>query len=257
MTHVEIVVELGQTHGGSLERALQLIERVKRAGADTAKFQDHRGHAGPRRAYWARTALTTPGYRCLRERCDDVGLRFLVSPFTVQAVDELNGIVDRWKVGSAQVMDPMVCSAIASRPELPILASDGLCTAKEQSAFQERFPHAEWLRCTSVYPTPPECVSLPDEHYAGISDHSGTIWPSLAAVARGARVIEVHVCDKATDLGPDWASSLDWSELAQLVQGIRFLERVGTVDVHELPIWQAQREKYGLPSEDSTKRRVR
>ena len=32
--------------------------------------------------------------------------------------------------------------------------------------------------------------------YVGLSDHTGTIYPSLMAIAKGASLIEVHVGDK-------------------------------------------------------------
>ena len=57
----------------------------------------------------------------------------------------------------------------------------------------------------------------------GLSDHSGTIFASLAAVALGARVLEVHVTLSREAFGPDVASSVTTSELAQLTEGARFV----------------------------------
>ena len=56
----------------------------------------------------------------------------------------------------------------------------------------------------------------------GLSDHSGTIFPSLAASALGAELIEVHVTFDQRMFGPDSSSSLTIDELAQLVDGVRF-----------------------------------
>jgi N,N'-diacetyllegionaminate synthase len=89
------------------------------------------------------------------------------------------------------------------------------------------------LQCTSAYPTAPEEMGLNlvaelHERYgcaAGLSDHSGTIFPSLAATALGARVIEVHVALSRHMFGPDTPASVTVEELGELVRGVRMLDR--------------------------------
>jgi N-acetylneuraminate synthase len=58
---------------------------------------------------------------------------------------------------------------------------------------------------------------------AGLSDHSGTIFPSLAAVALGARVVEVHVTLSREMFGPDVQASVTTAELRSLVDGVRMI----------------------------------
>jgi N-acetylneuraminate synthase len=58
----------------------------------------------------------------------------------------------------------------------------------------------------------------------GLSDHSGTIYPSLAAATLGAQIIEVHVTLSRDMFGPDVAASVTTSELHQLVDGVRYIE---------------------------------
>jgi N-acetylneuraminate synthase len=58
-----------------------------------------------------------------------------------------------------------------------------------------------------------------------LSDHSGTIYPGIAAVALGAVALEVHLTFSRAMFGPDSPVSLEPGELADLVQGVRFLER--------------------------------
>ena len=89
------------------------------------------------------------------------------------------------------------------------------------------------LQCTSAYPCPPEQVGLNliplfQSRYGcavGLSDHSGTIYPGLAAATLGAEVLEVHVTLSREMFGPDVTSSVTTAELRQLVEGVRFLER--------------------------------
>ena len=91
------------------------------------------------------------------------------------------------------------------------------------------------LQCTSAYPCPPEKIGLnllPSfrERYGcavGLSDHSGTIFPGLAAVASaGIEVLEIHVTFSRAMFGPDVPASVTFEELRRLVDGIRFIERM-------------------------------
>ena len=58
----------------------------------------------------------------------------------------------------------------------------------------------------------------------GLSDHSPGIYASLAAVARGASVIEKHFTSDKSLPGPDHKASLEPDELTDLVKGIRAIE---------------------------------
>jgi N-acetylneuraminate synthase len=88
-------------------------------------------------------------------------------------------------------------------------------------------------QCTTAYPCPPEKLGLNvltelRDRYGcpvGLSDHSGTIYPSLAAVTLSANMIEVHVVLSRECFGPDLPASVTTAELRQLVEGVRFLER--------------------------------
>lgn len=89
------------------------------------------------------------------------------------------------------------------------------------------------LHCVTEYPAPPAAVNLRamDTMAAafglpvGYSDHTLGIEISLAAVARGAAVIEKHFTLDRSLPGPDHAASLEPAELGQLVSGIRNVER--------------------------------
>jgi N-acetylneuraminate synthase len=90
------------------------------------------------------------------------------------------------------------------------------------------------LQCTSAYPCPPEQVGLNvleelRQRYrcaVGLSDHSGTIYAGLAAATLGVEVLEVHVTFSRETFGPDVPASITTAELRQLVEGIRFIERM-------------------------------
>jgi N-acetylneuraminate synthase len=60
--------------------------------------------------------------------------------------------------------------------------------------------------------------------YIGLSDHSGTVYPGLAAATLGVEIIEVHIALSREAFGPDVVASLVPEQLAQLVEGVRFIE---------------------------------
>jgi N-acetylneuraminate synthase len=88
------------------------------------------------------------------------------------------------------------------------------------------------LHCTSAYPTDPKDSNLRAmdtlaERFGlpvGLSDHTPGIAVPIAAVARGARVIEKHFTLDRSLPGPDHAASLEPGELRDMISGIRTVE---------------------------------
>ena len=60
----------------------------------------------------------------------------------------------------------------------------------------------------------------------GLSDHSGTIFPGLAAATLGAELLELHVTFSKECFGPDVVASVTAPELQTLVEGVRFIEKM-------------------------------
>ncbi|WP_114418138.1 N-acetylneuraminate synthase [Marinospirillum perlucidum] len=93
------------------------------------------------------------------------------------------------------------------------------------------------LHCTSCYPTPLDQVNLKAmdtlatafQLPVGYSDHTQGLLVSVAAVARGAKVIEKHFTLDRELAGPDHKASLEPDELKELVQQVRSVEQlIGT-----------------------------
>ncbi|MGH9190231.1 MAG: N-acetylneuraminate synthase family protein [Acidimicrobiales bacterium] len=250
--HVVVVGEVGQAHDGSLGTAHAFIDAIADAGADAVKFQTHIAAAESRRDepwrvrfsyeddtrydYWRRMELTPDAWAGLRRHAEDRGLAFLSSPFSLEAVDLLAAVgVAAWKIASGEVANPLLLDALARTGERVILSS-GMSGWAELDWAVERLrgngsgPLAV-LQCTSAYPAGPEQLGLNvlgeiQQRYgcaAGLSDHSGTIFPALAAVALGGRVIEVHVSLSRQMFGPDVAASITTGELSTLVAGVRYV----------------------------------
>jgi N,N'-diacetyllegionaminate synthase len=249
-----IIGEVAQTHDGSLGMAHALIDAIAVAGADAVKFQTHIAAAestpdepwrvkfsqqdATRYDYWKRMEFTEEQWRGLKKHADDRGLVFLSSPFSVEAVELLTRVgTTAWKIASGEVSNLPLFDRILVT-QLPIILSTGMSSLEEiDSAVAQVKAHASplaVLQCTSFYPCPPEKVGLNlipffRERYqcaVGLSDHSGTIYPGLAAAAIGAEVLEVHVTLSRDMFGPDVPVSLTPAELRQLVDGIRFIENM-------------------------------
>jgi len=247
------------------------IDAIASAGADAVKFQCHIASAEShpdepwrvepkwmqdlsRFDYWHRMEFKPHEWAGLREHAENADLEFIVSPFSLEAVSLLMETgLDAWKVASGELTSDALIDAIMAT-ELPVLVSTGMSPWSEIDKAEralDAYPHA-LLQCTSMYPTPPERVGVEmitkfHTKYAcpaGLSDHSGTIWPGLVAAAHGAEVLEVHVVMDRRINGFDSSSSITPDELALLIKGIRFVERMDRVDKDNLGGLERMRELF-------------
>jgi len=246
-----IVGEVAQAHDGSLGMAHAFIEAIADAGAGAVKFQTHIAAAEStpsepwrvrfskqdesRYEYWKRMEFTEAQWHELNRHAAQRGLLFLSSPFSIEAVELLERVgVGAWKVASGEVSNTPLFERMAATG-VPILLSTGMSPLAEIDAAVKQvksynLPLAV-LQCTSSYPCPPEKVGLNlipffRERYGcgiGLSDHSGTIYPGLAAAAMGIDLLEVHVTLSREMFGPDVPVSVTTGELRQLVEGVRFI----------------------------------
>jgi N,N'-diacetyllegionaminate synthase len=251
-----IVGEVGQAHDGSLGMAHSYIDAIANAGGDAVKFQTHIAAAestpdepwrvkfseqdAARYDYWKRMEFTEEQWHGLKKHAVERGLKFLSSPFSVEAVDLLAKVgVAAWKVASGEINNTPIFESMAAT-KLPILLSTGMSPLNEIDEAVERAKARGLaltvLQCTSLYPCPPEKIGLNlipffRERYGcdvGLSDHSGKIYPGLAAATLGIDVLEVHVTLSREMFGPDVPVSVTTDELRRLVEGIRYIEKMKT-----------------------------
>lgn len=248
---VLVIAEVAQAHDGSLGTAHAFIDAAAAAGADVVKFQTHIASAestphepwrvkfsrqdATRYDYWKRMEFTEEQWVGLRSHALKAGLDFMSSAFSTEAFEMLQRVgVGGWKVASGEVRNAALLERMAAT-HLPVYLSTGMspmAEIDEAVSLLRRFDlDFTVLQCTSMYPTPPEKLGLNllPEFKArwgcrvGLSDHSGTIWPSLAAVALGADVVEVHLTLSRHAFGPDVPASVTPEELKRLVEGVRYL----------------------------------
>jgi len=253
MGKVLIIAEVGQAHEGSLGIAHSYIDAAAEAGVDVVKFQTHIAEAESsafepfrvnfsyedqsRFDYWKRMEFTPSQWQGLKEHCDSAGVEFMSSPFSCSAVELLERLgVARYKIGSGETRNFLMLERIAETGK-PIILSSGMSsyTDLDRAANFLRDQGADYsiLQCTTKYPTEPEDIGLNiisdlRDRYgckAGFSDHSGTIYPAIAATALGAEIIEAHIVFDRRVFGPDSTSSLTVNDFSDLVRGVRFIER--------------------------------
>jgi N-acetylneuraminate synthase len=246
------VAEVAQTHDGSLGAAHAFVDAAAAAGADAIKFQTHLAAAestprepwrvpfsrqdASRYDYWRRMEFTPEQWRGLAEHAREQGLLFLSSPFSLEAVALLDELGMRaWKFASGEITNiPLIDAVVATGR--PVILSSGMSTWTELDRavglVQGAGCDLTVLQCTTAYPCPPEQTGLNvlgelRERYGcrvGLSDHSATIYPGLAAVTLGAQMLEVHLTLSRHMFGPDVPASLTVEQLTDLVDGVRFIE---------------------------------
>ena len=247
-----IIAEIGQAHDGSLGMAHAYIDLAKKVGADAVKFQTHipsaessskdvfRVNIFPqdktRFDYWRRTQFEEEQWAGLSRHANDCGLVFLSSPFSFEAIDLLQKLdVSAWKVASGEINNIPALRYMAATKK-PILLSSGMSSWEDLDEATKLLNSCKsnygLFQCTSSYPCPLEDVGINvieemQKKYkvpVGLSDHSGSIIPSLTAVARGASMVEAHLVFSKDCFGPDIDASLTGDQFQMMVEGIRDVE---------------------------------
>lgn len=252
-----VIAEMSANHGGSLERAIDIVRKAKDAGADCIKLQTYTADTmtlDSKKPYFQIIEGTWKGYslyklyeeahtpwawhRQLFEEAKKVGIDFLSTPFDKTSVDFLEKLgVEAYKVASFELTDIELLKYIASKNK-PIIMSTGMSTIEEikeaVEAIYEYHDKLVLLKCTSAYPANKKdmnirtMVDLKDMFgcLVGLSDHSLSHLPVITAISAGAKVIEKHFCISREIDTPDSSFSLEPQELKEMVDIIRDTEAV-------------------------------
>lgn len=123
MPHTIIIAEAGVNHNGSLDRAKRMVDVAKAAGADYVKFQTgtlekiisvyaqqaeyQKNNTGVKESQLdmvRKISLANSDYALLRTYCDQVGIKFMSTPFDLESIDLLADIgMDYMKVPSGEI----------------------------------------------------------------------------------------------------------------------------------------------------------
>lgn len=232
------------------------------AGARKAAYQEATTGADENQLQMLRRLeLREADWRALAAKCREVGIAFMSTAFDFDSLRFLTGFdMPAMKIPSGDLTAaPLVLET--ARTGRPIILSTGMATLEEiretlgviafgltrkeeptGERFRAAFDSSEGraalertvtlLHCVTAYPAPVDSVNLRAMVAmrsefglpVGYSDHTLGTAVALAAVARGAVVIEKHFTLDRQLPGPDHRASLEPAELARLVHEIREVE---------------------------------
>jgi len=248
-----IIAEIGANHNGDMDLARKMIASAKELGCDCVKFQSFDTDLFAREVYNQGEFLddgrdvesdlkrAVQAYSVsaaelaeLSAYCAVIGIDFASSVFEPRQAEEL-ALLDPVfiKVASMDVNNDYLLRAVAKTGK-PILLSTGMASMEEiahaiETLEAESVEDLALLHCVSVYPPEDDIINLNNMEMlasafgypVGFSDHTkGTAVP-LAAVAKGACIIEKHFTLDHSMEGWDHAMSSDPAEMGSLVSDAR------------------------------------
>ena len=254
------IADIAANHDGDLCRAKDLIYKAAEAGADAAKFQHFQantivsdkgfknlGANASHQANWKDSVFDV--YQAasvdlswteeLKKTCEDAGIPFFTTPYSLELADYINDYVPAYKIGSGDITWLEMIERVASKNK-PYFIATGASTADEvHKAITTALavnPQLALMQCNTNYTASLENFkyiqlnvlktyrAMYPEIILGLSDHTPGHATVLGAVALGARVIEKHFTDDVNRVGPDHCFSMDPRTWKDMVDRTRELE---------------------------------
>lgn len=272
---VYFIAEMSGNHGGSLDKAMEIVRAAAESGADCLKLQTYTADTitidfdGPefqtnkgglwegRTLYDLYDEAHTPWewQAEIKNECERLGMDFLSSVFDLSSVDFLESIgCEAYKIASPELVDTPLIRYTASKGK-PMVISCGMGTEEEiadavTACHEAGNYQIVLLKCTSEYPAVYADMNIRTmidmrERFGckvGLSDHSMGYAVDVAAAVLGASVIEKHFCISRDDETVDSAFSMEREEFADMVQAVRNAKAaLGTVTYE-----RTEREAQGL-----------
>jgi N-acetylneuraminate synthase len=259
-TPTYFIADIAANHEGDLDRALSLIEQAKAAGADCAKFQH----------FTAKTIVSDKGFgamtnnlshqssweksvsevydqyhtheewdEALYEKCLEVGIDFLTTPYNTEVVNRMNKYMPAYKIGSGDITNIDILTSTASTGKPIFLASGASSLEDVQKAVTiclAQNPNICLMQCNTNYTASLENFAYVNlnvlKSFAmmypgmplGFSDHTPGHSAVLGAITLGARVVEKHFTDDNARIGPDHKFALNPTTWNAMVTASRELE---------------------------------
>lgn len=252
-SEVFVIAEIGSNHNNDLSVAKEMIEAASSCGANAVKFQtfkasQHYSKYTPKinidsydnvDVYELIESLeiNREWHLELQQCANECGVEFFSSPCDREAVDLLKDInAVAYKVSSFDLLDLDLIGYIA-KSDKPVILSTGLAKFSEiERAIEVCYDYDNkdvvLLQCTSMYPAPARLSNLNAIEtlrrsfgvLAGYSDHTVGDHVALAAVVKGACVIEKHFTLDQNMPGPDHRFSIEPNDFSIMISKIRDIE---------------------------------
>ena len=250
--NVYFIAEIGSNFDGSLKRAKELIKLAKDCGSQAVKFQNYtaaslvsdkgfksqeKAKNSTHQANWKHSVFETYDKASLNSEwmaelansAKENEIDFLTSPYSIDLLDKVHIYCDSLKIGSGDITYHEIIRHAAStlnevtqvmsmkeikNKEIVLMQCN---TSYKGEAKEDKYQNINVLRTyKDLFPN----VTL------GLSCHSPSNIPVIAAVTLGAKVIEKHFTDDCSREGPDHKFALDPKRWVKMIDEIRSLERV-------------------------------
>jgi len=250
-----VVAEMSGNHNQSIEKALEIVEKVAVSGVHAIKLQTYTAdtltidkkdgdfYLDNNNSLWHGMSMYelyqlahTPWdwHQQIFDRCKELDLLCFSSPFDDTAVDFLETLnCPCYKIGSTENTDYALLKKVAKTGK-PVIISTGMATVEELGKIVSVVKESGCkdlilLKCTAAYPaSPTEANLLTIQHmkdmlgcHVGLSDHTLGMGVAVASVALGAVMVEKHFTISRQDGGVDSAFSMEPDEFTQMVDEIK------------------------------------
>ena len=254
------IADIGANHDGSLKRAKKLIKLAKQSGADAAKFQHFTAESivsddgfkklkgiKTHQNKWKKSvysvyqaaSVNKQWTKVLKKYCDQIGIEFMTSPYSLKIVDEISSYVKAIKIGSGDITWIDIIKKIANKKKIGILATGASNLNEVKVAVKEYLKINKSLvimQCNTNYTGNENNINFVNlnvlKQYKkifpniilGLSDHTFGHASVLGAITLGARVIEKHFTDNNNRVGPDHFFAMNPVSWKEMIKASRELE---------------------------------
>ena len=248
-----LIAEIGINHNGDMELCKKLIDVAVSTGCDAVKFQKRDLNEvytkeyleSPRESPWGNTQLAQKQglefnydqYLEIQSYCESKKINWFASAWDTNSQLFLRRFDCKYnKIASAMLINEDLLRLVAEEKKHTFI-STGMSTYedidKAVSIFQEVGCPFELMHTVSTYPMQDEDANLltirtlKDRYKCsvGYSGHETGLAISYAAAALGITSLERHITLDRAMYGSDQSASIEPSGLAQLVGGIRKIEK--------------------------------
>ena len=253
-----IIAEIGPNHNGYLKRAVNMVKKLASIGVDVVKFQlcdprlvysddafkaEYQKKNGSKKTVFEMSQsiqLSKSSHIKISNLCKKLGIIYACTAFDLKSLIFLDRVINVpfFKIASGEIHSFDMIDYVAKRKK-PILFSTGMSTFDEIKKTFKRLTkygndNITILHCVSSYPAKENSLNLNiiDElrkrfrTKVGYSDHSLGTTACLAAIAKGACVVEKHVTISRSLRGPDHQASTTIEGFKTLVNQIKKLETI-------------------------------
>ncbi len=272
-----VIAEVGVNHEGSIKIAKKMILMAKKGGANGVKFQTYKAELLASKnspAYWDTNKEKTKNqfelfkkydrfnvndYRKLYQFCKKKNIDFLSTPFDEEAVDFLDPMVPYFKIASADITNYPLLKKIGKKKKITFLSTGASNLSEIKKAISvlksNGSPMVVILHCILNYPTKENLANLKmishlkskfKKHIIGYSDHTlpnEQMDTLTTAYLLGAKVLEKHFTLDKKQKGNDHYHSMDYLNLLQFTNKVKFLNTLIGKSKIKMPIIEEKKSR--------------